>query len=115
MSSHRKVLDVFLPLRASPTAHHVRKKVFKKKVIESLRVVEKGIGKNQPLEQRVSLTVVFHFLGLYRGDVDNLLKNLLDALEDFGIVENDTQVRHITASIVENSLIEGISIKMARL
>lgn len=47
----------------------------------------------------VSVTVGFHFTGKRRGDIDNLVKTVLDALNGVAYVD-DRQVLHLQAAVV---------------
>lgn len=65
--------------------------------------------------RKLHLKVVFHFREEYSGDIDNLLKSLLDYLQTAGFLKNDNLVRKVTASIEDSSLLEGISVRMVGL
>jgi crossover junction endodeoxyribonuclease RusA len=47
---------------------------------------------------KLQVRIVWHFRGM-RGDIDNRVKPLFDALENAGTFENDSQIRHMIVSI----------------
>lgn len=106
-SMKHQILDIFVPLRGKSASTHKNKKQFEQDF--------KATDKYKPYKTitgSLSLIVVFHFIGEYKGDLDNLLKNLFDALQRDNFIKNDNQIKSLSASIIENSFIEGISIKI---
>lgn len=55
-------------------------------------------------EEKLAVFIEFHFAGGRRpGDLDNLAKLVLDALQDAGVYPNDLQVTELHARIVQPS------------
>lgn len=92
------MIELTLPL--PPTVNHaygqrgkvryLRKgyKIFKHEV--AVIVANENARGHFPRPKRVGVAVVLHMTG--RGDIDNRVKPLLDALEEAHVFENDSQV-----------------------
>lgn len=54
-------------------------------------------GSSRTIHERCEVSIIF-YLPTAAGDVDNYVKNTLDALQDSGIIANDRQVQRVEAS-----------------
>jgi Holliday junction resolvase RusA-like endonuclease len=107
----RTIVNNFFPIRPVSGSIGKIKNDFAKRfcsIIEEDR--KKGNMYYKIIKRRIRIKVVFHFYGMYTGDIDNLLKCLFDALQHAKVIKNDNQIRYLEALIEENSLIEGVSL-----
>lgn len=58
--------------------------------------------RDEKIEGPVSVALQFFYPDKRRRDLDNLLKVLLDALTGAGIWQDDSQVKHIEATVATN-------------
>lgn len=101
------MVNVFLPIAGRSGNWNKSKHLFESNFGEVSREIRK-INKKDNLW----IEVVFYFKGVYFVDLDNLLKSLLDSLQIHQIIINDRLIKSIDATIQENSLLEGISLKI---
>lgn len=69
-----------------------------------------ALGEYEMLQNDVGLDVTFHRLNHGRADIDNLLKALLDGLDNGGLYQDDRQVIDVHARIEYGARREGIII-----
>jgi len=69
-----------------------------------------ALGENEILRDDVGLDVTFYRLNHGRADIDNLLKSLLDGLDNGGLYQDDQQVIDVHARIEYGARREGIVI-----
>lgn len=74
----------------SPTSSHERSLAWE------LRAHYPGVRYESPVSVECAM------FGKQRGDLDNCIKTLLDALQKAGIIKNDKQVRRIVAEYVDS-------------
>lgn len=68
--------------------------------------MKQGLSGVQPFS---SLSVSFFFAKTARGDIDNYLKAVMDALQGVAF-QNDKHIKSVQAVIVEHTTLEGVSI-----
>lgn len=65
---------------------------------------------------QLSVRIEFHFVGGARpGDIDNLQKLVLDALQDAGVIPNDLQIVELYARIIRPSVADKTVVSVERL
>jgi Holliday junction resolvase RusA-like endonuclease len=107
------LLDIFIPFRGQSGQfgrYDTKNKFIQDFLAFRKKEYEAGNIRYITHTQKISVDIVFHFVKEYRGDLDNLLKSLFDALQEAKVVENDNQIRKAKVEIKEDSLFEGISL-----
>lgn len=49
----------------------------------------------------LKLYAEFHRKSKRKADIDNFLKALMDSIQDSGIIENDTDIKHVEAKVIQ--------------
>ena len=102
-------MDLFLPMKGKTGSHQPSKKKFFQEFID-FRNKEKDSFRRGVYEGNITVEITFHFSDKYRGDLDNLLKSLFDALQGAKIIKNDSQIRKAIVEIKEFEPFEGIAL-----
>lgn len=110
MSNNFPMLNIFIPLTGRSGANPVMKKKF---TADFLKI--SNIKNYKTKDYNLHADIVFHFAQKCNYDIDNLLKSLFDSIQCAGIIKNDKQIKKMYVEILEDSLIEGISLKLVKL
>lgn len=105
MSNEYKSFEVFVPIKVTSGALRSNKKEFSNEFCRT--------NKNKPrrpLSCELSLSIVFYFIENNNCDIDNLLKNLFDALQKDGFLSNDKVIKKINVEIRDNDVMEGVRV-----
>jgi len=110
MQSNRGSFSCFIPIKCSSGNNNIEKAEF----IENTKQYFQSQKPHFDFKCRLRVDVVFHYTGSCNFDIDNLLKTTLDSMEGIAY-ENDSDIKEITAKILDNSFIEGVSIKIDKI
>lgn len=105
LNERSEKIDIFLEIKPQSGGDYQKKLNF----IKEFRFKLSSLISRKIYKGNVKLNVKFFFKNIYKGDVDNLLKSLLDALK-LVLVKDDNQIKKINAEIIENCFIQGIAI-----
>ena len=110
MMNNQATIDIFIPIKGKTGQNASVKRKF---ISDFLQI--SNITKYKTREFNLYANIVFHFTQKCNGDIDNLIKSLFDSIQKAGIIKNDKQIKKMYIEIQENSLIEGISLKLVKL
>ena len=100
----RPIRNIFIKIKGRSGSEYKRKKLFCNNFNLSI------VNKKSIIQHPIYISVKFFFVESCNSDLDNLLKSVCDALQKSKYIVNDKQIKKINAEIIENTLIDGISI-----
>jgi len=107
----RVLLDLFIPVKLKTTGSGEDYKEYKSEIC-SFILSQKKLVKRVNCD--LSITIKF-YVNNFRGDIDNLIKPVLDSINMADIIGDDSQFRRIKAEIIDDVFEYGMSLRICRM
>lgn len=109
MSKDNKLFELFIPIKVTSGSLQHNKKKFAMEFCSLCKDKPR-----RPFDKNLYLKIIFFFSKKNNCDIDNLLKNLFDALQKDGYLSNDKIIKKINVEIRDDDVIDGVNIAFNR-